>query len=207
VVTAPTSSPAVLTAGVAADLVELRRLVDAVPDPELPVLTLGQLGVIRSVRSAERRSAASASASTSIAAAEVAIVEITPTYSGCPAMEVIAADVAAAVSGAGWEPDVRLVLAPAWTTDWITAEGRIALREAGIAPPARRVGGPVVVELGRRPDQAQTGLSADRASARPTCPLCGSAAVEELARFGSTACKALWRCLTCREPFDYVKPL
>ena len=109
-------------------------------------------------------------------------------------MEVIARDVADAVRACGHAPDVRLVLSPAWTTDWISDAGRKALQEAGIAPPAHVVGGPVPVRIGLRP-------------ATPTCPQCGASDVEELARFGSTACKALWRCRTCREPFDYVKPL
>ena len=162
---------------------EVRRRVESVPDPELPVLTLGQLGVIRTVEiddaDPERPRM---------------VVEITPTYSGCPAMEVIARDVADAVRSCGYAPDVRLVLSPAWTTDWISGEGRKALQQAGIAPPTGRVGGPVPVLIGVRPG-------------RPTCPQCDADDVEELARFGSTACKALWRCRACGEPFDYVKPL
>lgn len=162
---------------------DVRRVVEAVPDPELPVLTLGQLGVIRAVRAESRPGG-----STCI------VVDITPTYSGCPAMEVIAGDVADAVRGLGHAVDVRIVLSPAWTTDWISAEGRKALQANGIAPPGRPAGGPVRLDLGLR----RTG---------PSCPQCGATDVEELARFGSTACKALWRCLSCREPFDYVKPL
>jgi ring-1,2-phenylacetyl-CoA epoxidase subunit PaaD len=162
---------------------DVRRVVEAVPDPELPVLTLGQLGVIRAVREEPVPGG-----STHI------VVDITPTYSGCPAMEVIAADVADAVRSMGLAVDVRLVLSPAWTTDWITVEGRKALQANGIAPPARPAGGPVRLDLGLH-------------RAGPTCPQCGATDVEELARFGSTACKALWRCLSCREPFDYVKPL
>jgi ring-1,2-phenylacetyl-CoA epoxidase subunit PaaD len=156
----------------------LRRRLEAVPDPELPVLTLGQLGVVRDVR----------------VEGDTAVVEVTPTYSGCPAMAVISEDLAAEARAAGYRADVRTVLSPPWTTDWISAEGRKALSDNGIAPPAPVAGGPVTVTIGRGP-------------ARPLCPLCGSHDVEELARFGSTACKALWRCLDCREPFDYVKPL
>lgn len=162
---------------------EVRRRVESVPDPELPVLTLGQLGVIRSV-ALEHADGAEPGV----------VVEITPTYSGCPAMEVIARDVADAVRSCGLDPEVRLVLSPAWTTDWITDEGRTALQQAGIAPPAGRAVGPVSVRIGRPP-------------AAPTCPLCRATDTEELARFGSTACKALWRCRACGEPFDYVKPL
>jgi ring-1,2-phenylacetyl-CoA epoxidase subunit PaaD len=165
------------------DLEDVRRVVESVPDPELPVLTLGQLGVIRRV-----------ALEAGDGEALRVVVEITPTYSGCPAMEVIASDVADAVRACGHNPDVRLVLSPAWTTDWISDEGRNALQEAGIAPPAHRVDGPVPVRIGIRPTT-------------PTCPQCGASDVEELARFGSTACKALWRCRACREPFDYVKPL
>lgn len=164
------------------DLAELRAVVEAVVDPELPVLTLGQLGVIRDV-----------SIGPASGGAPTAVVEVTPTYSGCPAMEVIVSDVAEAVRARGWRPDVRLVLAPAWTTDWISDEGRKVLQDNGIAPPAHQVNGPVPVRIGARPT--------------PACPQCGAADVEELARFGSTACKALWRCRACREPFDYVKPL
>jgi ring-1,2-phenylacetyl-CoA epoxidase subunit PaaD len=162
-----------------ASVEELRRRVEAVADPELPVLTLAQLGVIRDVRVEDGR----------------AVVEITPTYSGCPAMAAIATDLAEQVEAAGFVADIRLVLSPAWTTDWITSDGRKALSEAGIAPPGRLGSGPVAVQIGRRRHPS------------PECPQCGSAEVEELARFGSTACKALWRCVACREPFDYVKPL
>jgi ring-1,2-phenylacetyl-CoA epoxidase subunit PaaD len=173
-------------------LVELRRLVEAVPDPELPVLTLGQLGVIRDVRRAESVHVPTGSAAVT--------VEITPTYSGCPAIEVMIEDIVTALAEAGHPAEVRVVLSPAWTTDSITPEGRAALRAAGIAPPGPVRGGPVRLALGRREDHPA-------ASHGPSCPQCGSADVEELARFGSTACKALWRCRSCREPFDYVKPL
>jgi ring-1,2-phenylacetyl-CoA epoxidase subunit PaaD len=179
-------SPADVSVAKPIDLEAVRRRVEAVPDPELPVISLGQLGVIRDVRVAEGEAGS-------------VIVAITPTYSGCPAMEVISRDVADAVRAAGYRPDVRLVLSPPWSTDWISAEGRTALSAAGIAPPHRVSGGPVAVRIGRaQPTPAEP--------ATPACPLCGSAAVEELAHFGSTACKALWRCLSCREPFDYVKP-
>lgn len=158
----------------------VRRAVEAVVDPELPVLTLAQLGVIRDVRPAGPGD-------------ERVVVEITPTYSGCPAMEVIAGDIADAVRATGHEVEVRLVLAPAWTTDWISDEGRKVLQDNGIAPPSR-VRGVVEVELGRRPPT-------------PACPVCGATDVEELSRFASTACQSLWRCRSCREPFNQVKPL
>jgi ring-1,2-phenylacetyl-CoA epoxidase subunit PaaD len=155
-------------------------MVESVPDPELPILTLGQLGVVRAVRlDRDQRTVE---------------VDLTPTYSGCPAMDVMARDVEDAVRSCGYDTIVRLVLAPAWTTDWISDDGRKALHDNGIAPPGRRDTGPVAVSIGSRPPT-------------PSCPLCQATDVEELARFGSTACKALWRCRACGEPFDYMKPL
>jgi ring-1,2-phenylacetyl-CoA epoxidase subunit PaaD len=152
-----------------------RAIAGSVLDPELPVLTIADLGVLREVTV------------TDDGAVEVAI---TPTYSGCPAMDAIRQDVEAALRGAGFD-DVRIrtVLAPAWTTDWISARGRAALAESGIAPPARRGSGPIAVRMSVR------------------CPRCGSPDTRELSRFGSTACKALWRCGACGEPFDHVKTL
>jgi len=143
-----------------------------VTDPEIPVLTIEDLGVLRDV----------------VVEGERVVVTVTPTYSGCPAMDEIRADVRAALQRAGWDDvEVRTVLSPAWTTDWMTDEGRRRLQEHGIAPPAPRHDGPVLVRLGVR------------------CPQCGSPDTEELARFSSTSCKALWRCLSCREPFDHFK--
>jgi ring-1,2-phenylacetyl-CoA epoxidase subunit PaaD len=116
------------------------------------------------------------------------VVEITPTYSGCPAMDAIRADVLARLAECGYEDaEVRLVLAPAWTTDWISDAGRAALGEHGIAPP--HPAGPVSLKLSVR------------------CPLCGSPDTREVSRFGSTACKSLWTCRSCLEPFDHVKAL
>ncbi|MGH8823934.1 MAG: 1,2-phenylacetyl-CoA epoxidase subunit PaaD [Jiangellaceae bacterium] len=152
---------------------DLRALVAGVPDPELPVVTIGDLGVLRDVR---------------VDAAGHVVVEITPTYSGCPAMEAICDDVLARLGRHGYDDaEVRLVLSPAWTTDWITARGRAALREFGIAPPGPA--GPVALTLSVR------------------CPRCGSPDTREVSRFGSTACKSLWTCRTCLEPFDHVKAL
>lgn len=116
------------------------------------------------------------------------VVEITPTYSGCPAMDAIRADVRSRLAEHGYDDaEVRTVLAPAWTTDWITDAGRAALHEHGIAPPHRT--GPVALTLSVR------------------CPRCGSPDTRELSRFGSTACKALWSCRACLEPFDNFKAL
>jgi ring-1,2-phenylacetyl-CoA epoxidase subunit PaaD len=147
-----------------------------VPDPELPVVTIAELGILRGVETDGAR----------------AVVTITPTYSGCPAMDTIRADVAAELRAAGWaEVEVVTRLRPAWTTDWIDESGRAKLAAAGIAPP----GPPGAVPMG------MPGIR------RPECPQCGSAATEELSRFGATACKSLWRCRDCAEPFEHVKPL
>ncbi len=145
----------------------------SVVDPELPALTIADLGVLRDVIVTE-------------GAVEVAI---TPTYSGCPAMGMIALDIAVALERAGIAgARVRTVLSPAWTTAWLSPEARAKLLADGIAPPAEGAG-----------------RAALFGAAAPACPRCGSAATERLAEFGSTACKSLWRCLDCREPFDHFK--
>lgn len=167
----------------AAVALALRESVEALPDPELPVLTLGQLGVIRGVEVDE--------------AAGTARVDLTPTYSGCPAVEAMRQDIAAAVLAHGLEAEVRVVLTPAWSSDWISEPGRKALQDNDIAPPGPSRRGPVSLELGRRRVAAET----------PACPRCGSTSVERLAAFGASPCLSLWRCRGCREPFDGVKPL
>ncbi|MFD8751732.1 1,2-phenylacetyl-CoA epoxidase subunit PaaD [Kitasatospora sp. NPDC059577] len=143
---------------------------------------------------------------------------LTPTYSGCPAVAEMAADVDRRLRAAGY-PDVRvrLRLDPPWSTDLITAEGRRKLAEAGIAPPrptsAVRAAGPVPLALGPTRAGAATGTATGAAARAATgaapvpCPQCGSPETEELSRFGSTACKALWRCRACREPFERVKEI
>jgi len=144
--------------------------VASVADPELRVVTIEDLGILRSV-----------SRSTS----GQVTVTITPTYSGCPAMDAIRSDVTRALDEAGYPgASVETVLSPAWTTDMITPEGLAKLAEAGIAPP-----GPVLMQIGVR------------------CVHCGSNRTEELSRFSSTACKAMWRCRDCGEPFERIKPL
>jgi ring-1,2-phenylacetyl-CoA epoxidase subunit PaaD len=152
----------------------------ATPDPELPMLTIGDLGILRAVDEGE----------------DGVVVTITPTYSGCPAMREISADLERRVRAAGY-PDVqvRTALAPPWTTDWITEEGRRKLTAAGIAAPApvRRVDGPVPLTL--------------RLGPAPSCPRCASTDTAQDARFGSTACKSLHRCRACGEPFEAVKPV
>jgi ring-1,2-phenylacetyl-CoA epoxidase subunit PaaD len=157
-------------------MVSAREAVATVLDPELRVVTIEDLGVLREVRVADDTGRVT--------------VTIRPTYSGCPAMDVIRADIQTALRAAG-HPDVevRTVLAPAWSTDDITPAGRAKFAAAGIAPPAAVRQGPVLVRLTLR------------------CPRCGSQETEELSRFGSTACKALWRCRSCAEPFEHIKAL
>lgn len=156
-----------------------RAAAAAVADPELPVLTIEDLGVLRDVE---------------VAADGLVTVTVTPTYSGCPAMEVIERDVAAAVRGAGFERvRVRRVLSPAWTTDWLSDDGRRKLADYGIAPP------------GAAAQQPRTGPVTLSLSVR--CPRCGSLDTAETSRFGSTACKSLWQCQACREPFDHMKAI
>jgi ring-1,2-phenylacetyl-CoA epoxidase subunit PaaD len=156
-------------------LAQARAAAEAVVDPEIPVLTIADLGVLRDVRLAE--------------GGRVEVV-ITPTYSGCPAMNMIALEVEMAVERAGLgRPKVTTVLHPAWTTDWLSEAGREKLRAYGVAPPEGRAGG-------RRALFGEEHIA---------CPRCGSLDTERLAEFGSTACKALWRCRGCREPFDHFK--
>ena len=153
-----------------------RRAWDAaasVVDPEIPVLTIADLGVLRAVDVSDGH-------------VEVAI---TPTYSGCPAMNMIALEIELALQREGFlDAKVRTVLSPAWTTDWMSEDGRRKLREYGIAPP---------LAAGSR--RALFGIE------QVACPQCGSKDTEVLSEFGSTSCKALWRCKSCREPFDYFK--
>ena len=134
-------------------------------------------------------------------------VTITPTYSGCPAMNEIASDVRSELAAEGFaNASVKLVLAPAWNTDMITERGRRALHDFGIAPPGPRGAGPVPVTLSTRRPTIQVGMPTEVLT-RPKCPQCGSAATHEISRFGSTSCKALHRCEYCLEPFDYFKAL
>lgn len=171
---------------------ELLRLAGSVPDPELPVLSLEELGVLRAVR---------------VRSADTVEVELTPTYTGCPAIEAMSQDIERVLHEHGIrEISVRTVLAPPWSTDDISPEGRRKLREFGIAPPRTgRTSGPVPLKLGP-PRTSPLGTSTDDA-APVRCPHCGSADTELLSHFSSTACKALRRCLACREPFDHFKEL
>jgi ring-1,2-phenylacetyl-CoA epoxidase subunit PaaD len=169
------------------------KLLAEVPDPEIPVLSVLDLGIVRDVHESDD-------------GREVLVV-ITPTYSGCPATEVIARDVRAALESSYDVVDVQTQLSPAWTTDWMSAAGRQKLREFGIEPPSGRANViNIGSEIGHRPPDHLLVDHVRSTSDRPeACPRCGSAEVEELAGFGSTPCKALWRCTSCREPFDYFK--
>ena len=149
-------------------------------DPEIPVISLRELGILREVREGS-------------AGLEVVI---TPTYSGCPAMGQIEDDVRSTLDKAGIAASVVTRLAPAWTTDWMSDAGKEKLRAYGIAPPHRTPAGSTVVRFIARPAKAET----------VACPRCGSANTVESSRFGSTACKALYKCQDCQEPFDYFKP-
>jgi ring-1,2-phenylacetyl-CoA epoxidase subunit PaaD len=149
-------------------------LLETVPDPEIPAVSVVDLGIVRDVVES--------------ADGHAVTVTLTPTYSGCPATEVIAQDVRSALESSYDTVEVVTRLSPAWTTDWMRASAREKLRGFGIAPPEGRTTLPLL-DVG----------------APAACPQCGSRDVEELAGFGSTPCKALWRCVTCREPFDYFK--
>lgn len=160
-----------------------REVAESVTDPELPVLTLADLGVLRDVE---------------LTSDDAVVVSITPTYSGCPAMHEMRTDLDRRLREEGFaDVEVRTVLDPPWTTDWISPAGRRKLSEYGIAPPGetQRAGaGPVPLTL-------------DPPPARIGCPHCGSADTEQVSRFGSTACKALRRCRSCREPFEHLKEI
>ncbi len=174
---------------------ELWAAAATVPDPEMPPLTIADLGILRSVSRD----------------ADTAVVTITPTYSGCPAVDMIEAGVVEAVSALGVDAGrirVERVLAPAWTTDWITEDGRRKLAESGISPPRPLLIGEPAGEMPK--GEVAVALTAGlprRPMGGITCPRCGSGSVVELSHFSSTACKSLYRCESCREPFDHVKEL
>lgn len=155
----------------------LEALLEQVTDPEIPVVSIRDLGILRDI---------------SLDGDQVTVT-ITTTYSGCPAMSVIKSDIRQTLSEAGYENvQVKQSLSPAWTTDWMTPEGREKLREYGIAPPQKSAEGHCAV--------ASPGTAV-------ACPQCGSNNTECISEFGSTACKALYRCQDCKEPFDYFKCL
>lgn len=154
----------------------LYSVLEAVSDPEIPVLSILEMGVVREAILKDGK----------------AFVTITPTYSGCPAMDVIGDDIKAALKQVGYDSEVKLVLSPAWTTDWITDKGRKALREYGIAPPLEA-------------DADKEALLGNKKIV--SCPQCGSTNTKMISQFGSTACKAFFQCNDCLEPFDYFKCL
>jgi ring-1,2-phenylacetyl-CoA epoxidase subunit PaaD len=157
----------------------LLELLSSIKDPELPVVDIVELGIVRDVA----------------VDGDSVQVDVTPTYSGCPALQVIEQEIVRTLESHGFtNVEVRNVFSPAWTTDWLSAETKEKLREAGIAPPmaVEAVGADQLVTLRRT---------------RPTieCPYCGSANTEERSEFGSTACKAIYYCNSCHQPFDYFK--
>tara|TARA_B100000768_G_C11284131_1_gene380796 strand:- start:3732 stop:4235 length:504 start_codon:yes stop_codon:yes gene_type:complete len=155
---------------------ELISILEQVSDPEIPVLSIMEMGVVRSA----------------ILENEIVKVAITPTYSGCPAMDVIGDDIQRALLDAGYTSEIKLILAPAWTTDWITQKGRKALQDYGIAAPLD----PIADKEALLDEKRIVG-----------CTNCGSQNTKLVSQFGSTACKALFKCDDCQEPFDYFKCL
>lgn len=159
---------------------EYWKAVGEVLDPEVPVLSVIDLGIVRDIREEEG----------------TVVVDITPTYSGCPALQTIEHDIRAALEHAGAESvRINTVFTPAWTTDWISEDARERLRAYGIAPPTGSAA--VMTEL----------ISLQRRSASVNCPRCGSNRTDLKSEFGSTACKAIYSCLNCGEPFDYMKAI
>lgn len=156
-------------------------LLESVCDPEIPVVSLREMGVLRDIR----------------AGAQGLDVVITPTYSGCPAMDQMRDDLLTTLTGAGYQAQVVTQLAPAWTSDWMTAQARDKLKAYGIAPPAPCAQTPVENTL----QFVKRSLAAE-----VSCPQCDSTNTTETSHFGSTACKAMYKCLDCLEPFDHFKP-
>jgi ring-1,2-phenylacetyl-CoA epoxidase subunit PaaD len=154
----------------------LYEILESVSDPEIPVLSIMEMGVVRSAKIVKG----------------IVEVEITPTYSGCPAMDVIGEDIIKAFEEKGYKAKVELILSPAWTTDWITPKGRAALEKYGIASPLSA-------------DADKEALLGNKKVVK--CPQCGSFNTKLVSQFGSTACKALFKCEECLEPFDYFKCL
>ena len=155
---------------------KITAILESVSDPEIPVLSIMDMGVVREVEVQERD----------------VFIKITPTYSGCPAMDTIADDIKAAFAKEGYEAQVKLILAPAWSTDWITERGRKALEAYGIAAPLTE-------------EADKEALLGNKKLVK--CPQCGSTHTRLVSQFGSTACKALFQCEACHEPFDYFKCL
>lgn len=155
---------------------QITAILESVSDPEIPVLSIMDMGVVREVEVQERD----------------VFIKIIPTYSGCPAMDTIADDIKAAFAKEGYQAQVKLILAPAWSTDWITERGRKALEAYGIAAPLTE-------------EADKEALLGNKKIVK--CPQCGSTHTRLVSQFGSTACKALFQCEACHEPFDYFKCL
>jgi ring-1,2-phenylacetyl-CoA epoxidase subunit PaaD len=167
---------------IASTLERAWRLTESVPDPELPMLTVGDLGIVREISLDDGR----------------VTVALTPTYSACPAMTEIRRDVCTRLADGGFpEAQVRTVLSPPWSSDWISPDGRRKLAEAGVAPPRSRP----------EADRGPVPLTLSQADAGLPCPACGSADTRRTAAFGATACKDLYRCRACDEPFEHVKEI
>lgn len=156
---------------------KIYQLLESLPDPEIPVISIMELGIVRDVLVEDSK----------------VLIKITPTYSGCPAMKQIEDDIRSLMSENGMESKIEMVYSPAWTTDWISLEAKEKLRKYGIAPPEHSTIDKRVL-LGLEPRVV-------------ACPLCKSTHTEMISQFGSTACKSLYKCLDCLEPFDYFKCL
>lgn len=180
---AETSDGGTVAARAPVDLAAVWRTLASIPDPEIPVISIVDLGIVRAVRRE----------------GDGVVVSLTPTYSGCPATELITTAVGDALAAIGVAARIEIVLAPAWTTDWMSAGAKRRLREFGIAPPGSAVPGTAPVDVRGISPLRRTGVTVP-------CPRCGSARTRLTAQFGSTACKALYRCDACLEPFDYFKP-
>ena len=186
-------------------LAHVWQLLDSLTDPEIPVVTLRELGILRDVRTAQAQDGT-----------ELLEVIITPTYSGCPAMGQIEDDVHNLLQAHGLKGKVKTQLAPAWTTDWITPEAKEKLRAYGIAPPHSGADHDCQTQSSKSNGSSASSIIqfAARSASNPgrheqlavPCPQCNSDNTTETSHFGSTACKALYRCLDCMEPFDYFKP-
>lgn len=181
---------------VAHQLQEAWEILETLTDPEIPVVSLKELGILRDIKTS----------------AEGLDVVITPTYSGCPAMHQIEDDILAALSARGISARVVTQLSPVWTTDWMTDAAKAKLRDYGIAPPHTTLHPKALPSAVNVPPQAKAIQFAPTRNASAidnrsvACPHCGSLNTTETSHFGSTACKALFRCLACQEPFDYFKP-
>ena len=171
---------------------EVEAILSTIPDPEIPVISIRELGILRDV---QVNTDAQGNASLD--------VTITPTYGGCPAMDQIRDDIVSALAQAGLTARVTTRLAPAWTTDWISPEGREKLRAYGIAPPHATGSGQCHQQTTIR---FATNAKSQNDNEAIQCPRCNSVNTTETSHFGSTSCKALYRCLDCMEPFDYFKP-